>query len=291
MWNRPPPRPMLDCKNNSFRKHFLLKKILLSKVVDLVEVQTQFSWMKGAVQLARPLLQSPFVIVFCLYNCLHPFLAYCCFACYTLSIKLPKPVRTLNRAFAPDLSKSVSWSLFMEHAARALTCEISNPLDRAEVDISHSGRGLSRPQVDFVHCCGLSKLEGMFNIHTHTSTPTTDPISHEHKNNTYFKTSNSFGVLYMSILGVSILKSHSPIKIMFKNSQKCQIVSQVQHWSFMVTLLAFAQLHFACQHSVNSLLVTKFSNQLHTHTHIPATNLPQCVCSQDLYQKCWQPLI
>lgn len=123
--------------------------------------------MKGAVQLVRASLQSPFMIVFCVYNSLHPFLAYCCFACYTLmSIKLPKPVRTLNRAFAPDLSKSISWSLFMEHAARALTCEISNPLDRAEVDISHSGRGLSRPQVDFVHCCGLSKLEGMLNIHT-----------------------------------------------------------------------------------------------------------------------------
>lgn len=185
-------------KNSSFQS--------VTKVVDLVEVQTQFSWMKGAVQLARVLLKSPFVIVFCLYNCFHPLLAYCCFACYTLmSIKLLKPVRTLNRAFAPDLSKSVSWSLFMEHAARALTCEISNPLDRATVEISHSGRGLSRPQVDFVHCCGLSKLEGMLNIHTHTRTPTTDPISHEHKNNTYFKTSNSFDAFYMSILGVSIL--------------------------------------------------------------------------------------
>lgn len=188
---------------------FFSKKFFFSKwnqSVDLVEVQTQFSWMKGAVQLARVLLQSPFVIVFWLYSCLHPFLAYCCFACYTsMSIKLPKLVHTINQAFAPDLPKSFSWSPFMEHAARALTCEISNPLDRAEVDISHSGRGLNRPQVDFVHCCGLSKLEGMLHIHTHTRTQTTDPISHEHKNSTYFKTSNSFDVLYMFILGVSML--------------------------------------------------------------------------------------
>lgn len=83
-----------------------------------------------------------------------------------MSIKPLKPVRTLNQAFAPDLSKSVSWSLFMEHAARALTCKISNPLDRAEVDISHSGCGLSRPQVGFVHCCGLINLEGMLHINT-----------------------------------------------------------------------------------------------------------------------------
>lgn len=91
---------------------------------------------------------DPFVIVLSLCNCLHSLLAKCCFACYILmSIKPPKPVCTLNPAFAPDLSKSISWSLFVEHAARALTCEISNPLGRAEVDISHSGHGLSRPQV------------------------------------------------------------------------------------------------------------------------------------------------
>jgi len=89
----------------------------------------------------------------------------------------------------------------MEHAARALTCEIPNPLDRAEVDISHSGHGLSRPQVDFVHCCGLSNLEGMLHNHTHNR-PLIDPISHEHKK---IYASNSFDAFYLSILGVSIL--------------------------------------------------------------------------------------
>lgn len=167
-----------------------------------------------------------------------------------MSIKPPKPVCTLNQAFAPDLSKSISWSLFMEHAARALTCEISNPLDRAGVDISHSPRGLSRPQVGFVHCCGLINLEGM--LHTNTQSP-------KNRRTQTIRASRPLAVLKHIIcwfLRVSIVHrklwmsfsrcmSHSPIKIVQEHSEMSYCIERRTLKSYGLSF-ASTQHRFAC---------------------------------------------
>ncbi len=213
-----------------------------------------------------------------------------------MSIKPPKPVCTLNQAFAPDLSKSISWSLFMEHAARALTCEISNPLDRAGVDISHSRRGLSRPQVGFVHCCGLINMEGM--LHTNTQSPKNRRTQKIRAS----KTSRSFETHYLLIFKgfnhspktlnvlftLHVSQSHQNSSRTFRNVILYWKKNTEVLWSLFLLL---PNIVLPVSSIVSTLLVTQFSIQSYTHTPIPSTNLLQCVCSLDLHQKCWQPVI